>query len=254
MEANLISRRSCLTLAAAASLGRLEARGGKIPVGLELSSIRDDMAQDPMGAIRAVAKMGYESVEFWGTFVYWTPKFAKNVRKLLDDLGLLCHSTLADAAFFSPEKLQGIIDLNQILGSKLVVMTDVEVSGFETWKAVADRLNRAAKKLRPLGMRAGYHNHEVEFSRSRAAFRWKCWLPTRAKMWCCSSISGTACREAETRSPGSSNTPDGPFPCIVRTGKRRPGPDAILSRSGKGLCRGKECSKPRRRLAASSII
>jgi sugar phosphate isomerase/epimerase len=86
------------------------------------------------------------------------------VRKLLDDIGLPCHSTLADAAYFSQGKLPGIIDLNQILGSKLLVMTDVEVSSFDGWKAVADDLNRAAEKLRPLGMRVGYHNHEIEFT------------------------------------------------------------------------------------------
>jgi sugar phosphate isomerase/epimerase len=31
------------------------------------------------------------------------------------------------------------------------------------WKNVADRLNQAGEKLKPLGMRAGYHNHQTEF-------------------------------------------------------------------------------------------
>ena len=31
------------------------------------------------------------------------------------------------------------------------------------WKAVADRLSDAAAKVKPLGMRTGYHNHQTEF-------------------------------------------------------------------------------------------
>ena len=158
-----ISRRSCLAMAAAAFAPPAAGRN-KISIGLEVSSVRNELALDPMGTIRAVGKMGYESIEFWMPYVYWTAKFVKDVRKLLDDSNLPCYSTLADAAFFSPGKIQGTIELNQILGSKLMVMTDAEVASFDGWKAVAEDLNRAADKLRPLGMRAGYHNHEVEFT------------------------------------------------------------------------------------------
>lgn len=158
-----ITRRSCLALAAA-SLASLRAGGKRIPIGLEISSVRNELNLDPIGTIRAVSKMGYESIEFWMPYVYWTGKFAKDVRKLLDEVHLPCYSTLADASYFSRDKLQGIIDLNQSLGSKLMVMTDPEVNSFDEWKGVAERLNHVAEKLRPLGMRVGYHNHEVEFT------------------------------------------------------------------------------------------
>src|SRR5262249_41210388 len=60
-----ISRRSFLAMAAAAPLG-LAAAGSlarkRIPVGLELYSVRDELAKDLPGTVRAVAKMGYEVV------------------------------------------------------------------------------------------------------------------------------------------------------------------------------------------------
>ena len=37
------------------------------------------------------------------------------------------------------------------------------VEGLDGWKGVAEKLSLAAAKLKPLGMRAGYHNHQTEF-------------------------------------------------------------------------------------------
>ena len=33
----------------------------------------------------------------------------------------------------------------------------------DDWKKVAERLNAAAEKMKPAGMRPGYHNHQAEF-------------------------------------------------------------------------------------------
>jgi sugar phosphate isomerase/epimerase len=86
------------------------------------------------------------------------------VRKLLDDLGIRCLSTHNDSQSFTPENLPRAIELNQIIGSKIIVMASAgRVQGLDGWKAVADRLNQAAEKLKPLGLRTGYHNHAMEF-------------------------------------------------------------------------------------------
>ncbi|MEJ7616876.1 MAG: sugar phosphate isomerase/epimerase family protein [Pyrinomonadaceae bacterium] len=138
----------------------------RVPVGLELFSVRDELAKDLMGTVRAVAKMGYEEVEFFSPYYQWTPEYAKEVRKLLDDLGVRCPSTHNGANAFAADGLQKAIDLNQILGSKTIVMASAggRVSDLDGWKGVAERLSQAAEKLRPLGMRAGFHNHELEFT------------------------------------------------------------------------------------------
>jgi len=158
-----ISRRSLLALTGAAPVFSA-AKGKRIPVGLELYSVREELKHDLMGTVRAVAKMGYEDVEFYSPYFQWTDAQAKEVRKLLDDLGIRCLSTHNDFQSFEPAGLPRAIELNQIIGSKIIVMASAgRVNGLDGWKTVAERLNQAAEKLKPLGLRAGYHNHEAEF-------------------------------------------------------------------------------------------
>ncbi len=74
--------------------------------------------RDLPGTVTAVAKMGYEVVEFWAPYYQWTPAQAKDVRKLLDDLGIKCNSTHNSGEAVTPEGLKKAIELNQIIGSK----------------------------------------------------------------------------------------------------------------------------------------
>ena len=67
-----------------------------IPVGLELYSVRDGLKKDPQGTVRAVAQMGYQVVEFYGPYFEWSEAQAKDMRKLMDDLGIRCNSTHND--------------------------------------------------------------------------------------------------------------------------------------------------------------
>lgn len=137
----------------------------KIPVGLELFSVRDELKGDLMATVRAVAKMGYECVEFFAPYYGWTPEYAKTVRKLLDDTGMRCYSTHNGPKSFTPEGLPQAIELNHILGAKYVVLASAgRVESIDAWKDVADRLNQAASELKPAGLRAGYHNHQLEFT------------------------------------------------------------------------------------------
>lgn len=158
-------RRSLLAMAAAPlAAPLLSGAKMKIPVGLELYSVRDELKTDLMGTVRAVAKMGYEDVEFYAPYYDWTPAYAKEVRKLLDDLGVKCLSTHNSGPTFTPEKLPKAIELNQILGSKYVVQASAgRVTSLDGWKGVGENLAKAAETLKPLGLRAGYHNHATEF-------------------------------------------------------------------------------------------
>jgi sugar phosphate isomerase/epimerase len=158
-----LSRRSFFGLAATSPLFAA-LKGKKIPIGLELFSVRGELTKDLPGTVRAVAKMGYECVEFYGNYSAWKPDYAKDVRKLLDDLGIRCSSTHNGGKDFSAANLPKTIELNQILGSKFVVMASAgKVVGLDGWKKVADTLNQAAEALNPVGLRTGYHNHQPEF-------------------------------------------------------------------------------------------
>lgn len=160
-----LSRRQFLALAGAAPfVVRAAASAKTVPVGLELYSVRDALAKDLMGTVRAVAKMGYEVVEFYSPYYSWTPQQAKEVRALLDDLNIRCLSTHNDSRVFTGDGLQKAIDLNQTIGSRTIVMASPgRTTGLDDWKAVAERLNNAAARLKPHGMAAGYHNHGAEW-------------------------------------------------------------------------------------------
>jgi len=136
----------------------------KIPVGLELYSVREELGRDLMGTLRSVAGIGYQIVEFFSPYLTWTPEYARRVRGLLDDLGMRCLSTHNGAAILAVDGLRKAIELNQILGSNNIIAASAgTVRNLDGWKQVADQLSHAADQLRPLGMRAGFHNHKNEF-------------------------------------------------------------------------------------------
>jgi sugar phosphate isomerase/epimerase len=136
-----------------------------IPIGLELYSVRVGLKQDPEGTVRSVAKMGYECVEFYAPYFEWSEAETKQMRKLLDDLGIRCFSTHNDAKYFDADKFHRARDLNLVLGSKNLVMASADLkTGPDSWKLVAERLNSAAEQLESSGLKVGYHNHEPEFT------------------------------------------------------------------------------------------
>ncbi|MGB9603567.1 MAG: sugar phosphate isomerase/epimerase family protein, partial [Limisphaerales bacterium] len=75
--------------AAVPALVAQEYGGKKIPIGLQLYSVRKECEKDLPGTIAAVAKMGYKGVEFAGYY----GRDAKTLRKMLDDNGLKCCGT-----------------------------------------------------------------------------------------------------------------------------------------------------------------
>ncbi len=176
MSQNELTRRSFLiaagAMAAASGLpasGMLKAKHP--PIGLELYSVRDELAKDLMGTVRAVAKQGYEVVEFYSPYFQWTPDYARDVRKLLDDVNIKCLSTHNNRSNLEGDGLKKAIELNQIIGARTIVMASAgRTETQDDWKKVAETLTHAAETLKPLKMRAGYHNHQAEFT-ERDGFR-----------------------------------------------------------------------------------
>jgi sugar phosphate isomerase/epimerase len=108
--------------------------------------------------------MGYQVVEFYSPYYAWTTDYAKEVRKLMDDLGIKCNSTHNDARSLGAAGLPKAIELNQIIGAKYIVMASAGNPGsLDGWKGVADTLAAASEKTKAAGLRVGYHNHETEF-------------------------------------------------------------------------------------------
>jgi sugar phosphate isomerase/epimerase len=142
----------------------LGAASGSIPIGLELYSVRDELQKEPFATVRAVAQMGYQCVEFYAPYFEWSDAQAKQMRKLMDDLGIRCYSTHNDEDYLSAKNIDRARDLNLILGAKYLVQawSDPKPT-LDGWKALADQLNAAADKLAPAGLKVGYHNHDAEW-------------------------------------------------------------------------------------------
>ncbi len=164
MEHENLSRRSFLAVIAATPVIAAAAADKHIPVGLELYSVRNELKKDLTATVQGVAKMGYECVEFYAPYYAWTPEYAQQVRKQLDDLGIRCYSTHNEIHSFSEDGIGKAIELNKTLGTHYIVLASPgKVTGIDDWKRVADTLNKANETMKADGLHAGYHNHDVEW-------------------------------------------------------------------------------------------
>ena len=153
--------------AAPAPAGSAAAEPRKYPIGLELYSVREHLLSDLPGTLQAVAKMGYQVVEFYAPYAGWKIPYGKTVRALMDDLGLRCYSTHNPMESFIPgDSMAHAIELNQILGSRLLALASPpdSANGMEGWKKLCGQLTTATEQLAPHGLSAGYHNHETEWA------------------------------------------------------------------------------------------
>ncbi len=139
----------------------------KYPIGLELYSVRDELARDLPNTLKTVAGFGYEVVEFYAPYFNWSIPHAKDVRTLMDDLGIRCYSTHNSFASFAPgEGAAKAIELNQILGARTIVLASApgSVRGLDGWKKLCEDLTTASDHLKTHGLTAGFHNHDAEWA------------------------------------------------------------------------------------------
>jgi sugar phosphate isomerase/epimerase len=154
------------SLQAAESLKAPPRAPRKIPIGIELYAVRGELTRNLPDTLRAVARIGYEAVEFYSPYLGWTLPYAKDVRSLLDDLGLRCYSTHNSFAALVPgDTMTKAIELNQILGARYLIVASPpsNTNGLEDWKRVSGQLSTAVAQLKPHGLFAGFHNHYVEW-------------------------------------------------------------------------------------------
>lgn len=143
----------------------------KIPVALQLYSVRQDCARDFAGTIKAVAGMGYEGVEFAGYY----DKDAKQIKKLLDDLSLKVAGTHTGIDTLLGDELQKTIDFNKVIENKFLIIPGFPEeyrSSRSAWRKTAEIMNRIAEKAKLYGMMVGYHNHWIEFQSTEGEAPW----------------------------------------------------------------------------------
>ena len=136
---------------------------GKIPVALQLYSIRDECAKDLPGTLEKVAKMGYDGVEFAGFYGCG----AADLRKILDDNGLKTAGAHVGIDTLTGGEMPRSIEYHLALGNRFLIVPGLPgdlTTSAKAWLSAAARFNELAAALRPHGLQTGYHNHGVEFA------------------------------------------------------------------------------------------
>jgi len=166
----MLSRREFTIAGAASMAASLSAQTRKnIPIGLQQTAVSKNIQEDLPGTLRAVAKAGYDLIEYSaGTFMKWSPEDAKQVKRLMGELNLRCRSTHNEIVSFWGDGMKKAIELNQIIGSDTLVSvrgpgTAAKPGTLDDWKRFNEQLSQAADQIRAAKMTLGFHNHEVEF-------------------------------------------------------------------------------------------
>lgn len=144
-------------------------------MGLQLFTIRDAMAKDPVATLKQVASIGYEDSETYGfdprAVSYYGLK-AKDFRQLLDDNGLTTTSGHYDLFRYLnvPEAdLLAYVDQciigAHVLKQKYITWPwlDPQDRDIEKFKQLASKLNIVGERIKKAGLGFAYHNHNFEF-------------------------------------------------------------------------------------------
>jgi sugar phosphate isomerase/epimerase len=162
-RASFLSRRSFVrTLSATAAVAAIRLPGWaaapKPPqVGVQLYTLRAELANDLPGTLAAVSKIGISQVESFPA-LYERP--AADLKKMFEDHGLVCPS-----GHFDYVKLEEGLDYGKALGLTYIVCSALpgpmrNVSGFTQ---AAERFNLLGARAKDMGMHLAFHNHNFEF-------------------------------------------------------------------------------------------
>jgi sugar phosphate isomerase/epimerase len=157
---------AAVAAAAYVGAGRLAAAPVKLPLGLQLYSVRELLPKDFEGTLKKLGAAGYKEVEPAGYY----DKTAADFRKSLSDAGLRAVSTHHPLDMFRA-KADELIEYGHNLGLEYIVCPspsrrDPNAKGemtLDDWHFTAEELNRLGEKVKAAGMSLGYHNHGPEF-------------------------------------------------------------------------------------------
>jgi sugar phosphate isomerase/epimerase len=135
----------------------------KIPPGLQLYSVREELGKDFAGTMRLIAQMGYKTVEFAG--YYDIP--ALQMKTILTETGLKGVSShiLLDELM---SDLYGQIEYSSIIGASYIVIPHIPREQFidnKLFEQLVTSLTWIGAELKRYGLQLAYHNHTLEFER-----------------------------------------------------------------------------------------
>jgi sugar phosphate isomerase/epimerase len=130
------------------------------PLGVQLYTVRKKAKHHLPDMLAAIRQIGYEEVEtYWD--VYSRP--AAELKRIINDHGLRVPS-----GHFDYNGLESKLDYAATLGVDYVICPMLPKSMWKSldgFKQAADQFNKWGARIKQMGMRFGFHNHNYEFRR-----------------------------------------------------------------------------------------
>jgi len=130
----------------------------KIPIGVQVYSVRAQAAKDVGAMLKAIAEIGYKGVEYAGYY----DKKAEELRKMMDDNGLVCCGTHTGLGTLLGDEFKKTVEYNKILGNKFLIIPSGLEKALETGdgaQMTVHLMNELVDKAAEHGMLVGYHAH-----------------------------------------------------------------------------------------------
>ncbi len=184
-----LSRRNFIAAAAgaAASTESLLAKK-RVPVALELFSLRADAAKDLPGTLAAIKKMGYDGIELVcekgglvSNEVLWGRPFAE-VAKMVKDSGLKVYSIHHGFRLLQGDQLERTIEINKLVGNRNVTCSWMNAAKtIAEWYEHAKTYNAIQARLKKHKMNVGLHNHGAEVQMVEGKLPWDVFMDNTDK-------------------------------------------------------------------------
>lgn len=160
MQRRSFLKTAALSAAALTTLPHLSfaAEGKRIPVAVQVYSVRNAAAKDLAGILKGIAQIGYEGVEFAGYY----GKDPKEIRKMLDGNGLKCCSTHTGIDELRGDKFDKTVEIHKALGSNFIIVPWIDPKVLKTVdgiKKITDEFAAFTEKAKKSEMFVGYHAH-----------------------------------------------------------------------------------------------
>ena len=160
-------------LTAGLALNPTELLKAQTKIGLQLYTLREDIAKDVKGVIKIVAAAGYKEVETFGLSreQQFFGLSVKAFGQLLKDNGLTSpsgHYLPAEMLFENGngDDVKKLCDVGHTLGHQYIVIPHLEERRRKTidqYKSLAERMNKAGEICKKANLQLAYHNHDFEF-------------------------------------------------------------------------------------------
>ena len=154
------------------SLMAAETAAKKVPLALQVYSVREYASKDLRGTLKRIAEIGYKGVEFAGYY----GNDAKDIRKWLDEAGLQAISTHLSVPALLEGQFEQTVEFEKTLGNKrLIVASGLSASCATDAgnQMTAYLFNEIAAKAAKVGMQIGFHAHFNDFTDVNGKTAWE---------------------------------------------------------------------------------